>query len=138
MTPIRRYRLAFVVLLVGLEAGCVLSDPAAFLKEPAPPPTAVMVESSADVIILQWDPPVSEIARYLVSYRVHKGTHWVLLGTAPAAPLPEFTIPHADLGNGDFDFSIAAENPAGERSDLHMSLDPTAQPPTGWFLRWIR
>ena len=41
-----------------------------------------------------------------------------------------------NLGDGDFDFAITAENTAGESSNLHISLDPTAQPPSGWFLRW--
>jgi hypothetical protein len=116
----------------------VLYDPTAFLKGTAPAATAVMVESSADQIVLQWDPPASAVTKYIVSFRIHGESNWVPLplGEIPATPLPEFPVLYADLGDGDFDFAIVAENAVGEKSNVHISLDPTAQPPSGWFLRW--
>jgi hypothetical protein len=135
-TKVRLLLLFLFFLLVGFLSGCVLYDPTAFLKGTAPAATAVMVESSADQIVLQWDPPASEVAKYSVSFRIHGDASWVPLGEVPALPAPEFPVLYASLGDGDFDFAITAENTAGEKSNVHMSLDPTAQPPTGWFLRW--
>ncbi len=123
-------------LLVGFLSGCVLYDPTAFLKGKAPTADPQMVESSADPIILAWDPPASEVAKYIVSFRIHGESSWVPLGEVPAVPAPEFAVQYATLGDGDFDFAITAENASGEKSNVHMSLDPTAQPPSGWFLRW--
>jgi hypothetical protein len=134
-TKVHLLLLLICFLLVGLLSGCVLYDPTAFLKG-TPAAKAVMVESSADQIVLQWDPPASEVTKYLVSFRIHGESNWVPLGEVPAVPLPEFPVLYASLGEGDFDFAITAENSTGEKSNLHMSLDPTAQPPTGWYLHW--
>jgi hypothetical protein len=123
-------------LLVGFLSGCVLYDPTAFMKGKAPAANPVMVEASADQIVLQWDPPASEVAKYIVSFRIHGDADWVPLGEIPATPVPEFPVLYASLGDGDFDFAITAENTVGEKSNLHISLDPTAQPSSGWFLRW--
>jgi hypothetical protein len=135
---VRLLLLFLFFLLVGFLSGCVLYDPTAFLKGTAPAATAVMVESSADQIVLQWDPPASAVTKYIVSFRIHGESNWVPLplGEIPASPLPEFPVQYADLGDGDFDFAIVAENAVGEKSNVHISLDPTAQPPSGWFLRW--
>jgi len=141
-TKVHLLLLLLFLLLVGFLSGCVLYDPTAFLKGTAPAANPVpaadpqMVESSADQIVLQWDPPSSEVAKYIVSFRIHGDTNWVPLGEVPATPLPEFPVLYANLGDGDFDFAIVAENAAGEKSNVHISLDPTAQPPTGWYLHW--
>jgi hypothetical protein len=136
-TRLLRFLLLLLVLVVSFLSGCVLYDPAVFQKAATPAAAAVMVTSSADQITLQWDPPASEVAKYIVSFRIHGETNWIpLLPEVPAVPAPEFTVLYAQLGDGDFDFAIAAENSVGERSNLHMSLDPTAQPPTGWYLHW--
>ena len=132
---VRLLLLLFCFLLVGFLSGCVLYDPAAFQRA-APGAKSVMVESSADQIILQWDPPASEVTKYIVSFRIHGQTNWVPLGEIPAVPLPEFPVLYTQLGEGDFDFGIVAENAADEKSTVHISLDPTAQPPTGWYLHW--
>lgn len=132
----KKVRLLLLPLLIlgSLLAGCALYDPTAFLK--APTAKAIAVESSADQIILQWDPPATEVAKYFVSFRIHGQADWVPLGEAPASPSPEFTVQYAVLGDGDFDFAIIAENSVGEQSTVHISLDPTAQPSSGWYLRW--
>ena len=130
-TKVRLLLLLLGFLLVALLSGCVLYDPAAF--QIGTPP--VMVESSADQITLQWDPPASEVTKYIVSYRIHGETDWVPLGETPAVPLPEFPVLYTQLGDGDFDFGIMAENAAGQKSKVHISLDPTAQP-KGWYLHW--
>jgi hypothetical protein len=132
-TKVRQLLLLLGFLLVVLLSGCVLYDPAAFLGGTA---HAEMIESSADQITLQWDPPASDVAKYIVSYRIHGDTDWVPLGETPAVALPEFPVLYTQLGDGDFDFGIVAENAVGAQSNVHISTDPTAQPPTGWYLHW--
>jgi hypothetical protein len=123
------------LILVSFLSGCALYDPTAFLKG-SPAAKAIVVESSADQVTLQWDPPASEVTKYIVSFRIHGETNWVPLGEVPASPAPEFPVQYAVLGDGDFDFAIIAENSVGEQSNVHISTDPTAQPPSGWYLRW--
>ena len=137
-TRVHLLLLLLCFLLVGLLSGCVLYDPTAFLKGTPPAAKAIVVESSADQIILQWDAPASEVSKYLVSFRIHGETDWVQFpnGEIPATPLPEFPVLWTQVGDGDFDFAIVAENSVGEKSNVHISLDPTAQPPTGWYLHW--
>ena len=137
-TKAHLFLLLLCFLLVCVLSGCVLYDPTAFLKGTPPAAKAVVVESSADQIILQWDAPASEVAKYFVSFRIHGETDWVQFpnGEIPATPLPEFPVLWTQVGDGDFDFAIVAENSVGEKSNVHISLDPTAQPPTGWYLHW--
>jgi hypothetical protein len=125
-----------LLVLVSSLAGCVLYDPTAFLKTAGKALVAVPVETSADQITLQWDPPASEVAKYFVSFRIHGDTSWVPLGEVPASPAPEYTVLYAVLGDGDFDFAVVAEDSAAEQSPVHVSTDPTAQPSSGWYLRW--
>ena len=124
------------LILVSMLAGCVLYDPTAFLKPTGKAVVAVPVETSADQVTIQWDAPASEVAKYIVSFRIHGDADWVPLGEAPASPAPEYTVQYAVLGDGDFDFAVIAESSTAEQSVVHMSLDPTAQPSSGWFLRW--
>ena len=135
-TKVHLLLLLLFFLLVGFLSGCVLYDPTAFLKGTTAGAKALTVESSADQIILQWDPPASAVAKYFVSFRIHGDTNWIPLGEVPAVPLLEFPVLYTQLGEGDFDFAIVAENAAAEKSNVHISLDPTAQPPTGWYLHW--
>ena len=106
-TKVRLLMLLLFFLLVGYLSGCVMYDPAAFLKA-APGAKSVMVESSADQIILQWDPPASAVTKYIVSFRIHGDANWIPLGEIPAMPAPEFPVLYTQLGDGDFDFGIVA------------------------------
>jgi hypothetical protein len=133
-TKVYLFLLVSILIFFSFLTGCALYDPTAFLKVPGA--KAVAVESSADQIILQWDPPATDVTRYFVVFRMHGEAGWVPLGDIPASPAPEFPVQYAVLGNGDFDFAIIAQNSAGEQSTLHISLDSTAQPSSGWFLRW--
>jgi hypothetical protein len=135
-TKVRLLLVLCFFLLVSFLSGCVLYDPAAFVKAAPATAKAVMVESSADQITLLWDPPASEVTKYIVNFRIHEEKDWVPLGEVPAVPLPEFTVLYSQLGTGDFDFGVVAVNAANEKSNVHISLDPTAQPPTGWYLHW--
>ena len=65
-----------------------------------------------------------------------KAGSWILLDEIPAGDDPEYTLYHADFGNGDFDFGVTAVGEEEEESDMHSSLDETAQPSCGWYLSW--
>ncbi len=41
-----------------------------------------------------------------------------------------------DIGSGMFDFGVTAKDAEENESSMHMSLQTTAQPDTGWFLVW--
>jgi hypothetical protein len=89
-------------------------------------------------ITLAWDPPPSEISTYKIFYRLHESGSWILFDGIPAEDNPEYTLYHADFGNGDFDFGVVAVDGETAESSIHSSLDPTAQPHNGWYLSWVR
>ena len=87
MTPIRRYRLAFVVLLVGLEAGLRALRSHRIHERQGSDRRSRDGRGERDQIVLQWDPPASEVAKYIVSFRIHGDADWVPLGEIPAIPV---------------------------------------------------
>lgn len=103
-----------------------------------PPVDNRAINTSAEQIILQWDPPTDAIARYDVYFRTHGTVDWTLLGQAQAVAQPEYTVLYSLLGNGSFDFAVASVNAEDYRSTFHTSLDPNAMPSTGWYISWQR
>ncbi len=87
-------------------------------------------------VTLAWDSPPSEISTYKIFYRAHESGSWILFDEIPADDDPEYTLYHADFGNGDFDFGVIAVDEEAEESSMHTSLDDTAQPECGWYLAW--
>ena len=89
-------------------------------------------------VTLAWSPPPSGVDTYQLLIRVHGTPDWYVLADAIAAAAePEYTVLHSDpaVGNGDFDFGVIAVKDA-ESSLMHISLDVTAQPDSGWYLSW--
>lgn len=130
--------------VIAVLAGCAFPNFGSILTggspddNPAAPPEAQVITTSADRIILEWDPSTSEIARYDVYYRAHGSKPWILLGQAEAITTPEYTVLHSVLGNGSFDFAVTAVSVDGDASEYHSTLDQTAQPAVGWYLAWQR
>jgi hypothetical protein len=96
-------------------------------------------------ITLEWDPPplhfsYSDLAvnRYSVFYRSHGAQSWEFVGSVPASENPSIVLHHSDFGNGCYEFAVQAYSDIGGGSPLHTSLDATAQPFGGWFLKWER
>ena len=141
-----RAPLASLIILLALLSinGCPLYNPAAFIKNE--PTTGGQlqagpndVQSTAAQATLQWDSPPSgplQVVSYIVSYRVHGTSNWKMLATVPASSQPEYTVLRSAVGNGSFDFAVAAVDSTGASSPLHTSLDPTADPASGWYLTW--
>lgn len=92
---------------------------------------------SGEQLTLAWDPPPSAVVSYRLSYRIHGTSAWSLLAEIAAAASPEYTIDHAELGDGEFDFGVVAVAEDEAQSAMHTSLDRTAQPECGWYLRWV-
>jgi hypothetical protein len=135
---VRSAALLAVVVILSLLTACQLPDFGAFLKDPIKAPTLEPLTSSAAQITLEWDAPPEAVTSYDVYSRSHGASLWQVLGSVSAVPQPEYTILHSALGNGEYDFAVVAVNDQGDRSDYHTSLDPTAQPDTGWYLEWYR
>ncbi len=127
-----------VVPLAATLSGCVLPDYAAFLKTNGQTTGSdeKMITTSADPIVLQWDPPTTPVANYGVYFRIHGSTEWTKLAEVPADPQPSYSVSKATLGVGEFDFAVDAIDAAGDQSALHTSLDATADPTTGWYIQW--
>ena len=89
-------------------------------------------------VTLAWSPPPSEVDGYKLLIRVHGTEDWYVLADAIAAAAdPQHTVLHSDpaVGDGDFDFGVVAVK-GEESSVMHISLDVTAQPDSGWYLSW--
>ena len=98
---------------------------------------AEKVLCTTEEVTLAWDPPPSDIASYKIFYRTHESGSWILFDETPADDDPEYTLYHGDFGNGDYDFGVVAVDAETAESDMHTSLDDTAQPASGWFLSWM-
>lgn len=101
------------------------------------------ISVSAERITLAWDPPPGRHpvpAMAIGSYRIYVAAHnsgaWRWLGEAPASEHPQYSVEHDDVGDGFFDFAVSAVNQLGQESDRHSSLDFTASPVGGWYIRW--
>jgi hypothetical protein len=123
--------LIILVALTGLISGCVLPDYRAFLKNEG---SEIVI--TADKVVLQWNPPADPVAKYEVFYRAHGTSNWTKIGEVAAAPQPVYTVQQATVGSGQFDFAVVATNASGDNSEMHTSLDPTANPNTGWYVSW--
>ena len=117
-------------------SACTLYNPAAFVQHKSDPDNIL---SAATQVTLQWDPPASgasQVVSYTVSYRIHGTSTWTTLATVPASSQPSYTVLHSAVGNGTFDFAVVAVGSTGATSPIHTSLDPTADPTSGWYLTW--
>jgi hypothetical protein len=136
---IRFAALLVVVVILSLLTACQLPDFGAFLKQPIlQQPKEEGITTDAEQITLAWDAPPEAVSSYDVYCRSHGTSSWQVMGSVSAVPQPEYTVLHSTLGNGEYDFAVIAVNDQGDRSDYHTSLDPTAQPDTGWYLVWYR
>ena len=95
------------------------------------------ISSTAASITLAWDPPPSPVQTYKLFFRIHDTSTWFSLPPdVTAGPSPEFTVQHDAVKSGIFDFGVKAVNAEAAESNMHTSVETTAQPDTGWYLVW--
>lgn len=104
-------------------------------------PTGSAIVVTGAEFVLAWDAgsstsPDDPLVGYTLYYR-SRGTHeWSLLGTTTATQR-SFTVGTAQLAYGEYDFAVTSRSASGGESDLHTSLESTARPEYGWYLRWM-
>jgi hypothetical protein len=78
---------------------------------------------------------------YRVYYRTHSwggGAPWKVLRELPAGiGTTKLKITKDNLGYGLYDFGVTALDVSGAESEIHTSLDMTADPICGWYISWI-
>ena len=94
------------------------------------------LSSNENQVTFAWDAPSGNVQKYRFYYREHGTQQWILLEEFPATSNPEINISHSDLHNGVYDLAVTAVDNMGRESSKHSSLDPSASPDTGWYLRW--
>ena len=62
---------------------------------------------------------------------------WRPVAEVPAGPDPRCTLLHEQVGNGLWEFAVQAVGADESASELHTSLDHTADPVTGWRVLWV-
>ncbi len=134
LLPLARALVA-AALLGPFLGGCLMYMADEFVPTKETGEHAVAEPTAASQITLAWDPPAGAIEKYRVYFRIHGTADWVQLAEIPAAPAPEYTVLHSALGSGEFDFGVVAVQ-SGNQSSLHSSLDATANPTAGWYLKW--
>ncbi len=116
-------------------SGCLMYMADEFVPAQEAAQHAVAEQSSAPQITLAWDASAGPVQKYRVYFRIHGTTDWVQLAEIGAGPAPSYTVLHTTLGSGEFDFGVTAVYDSN-LSSMHSSLDATASPTTGWYLKW--
>jgi hypothetical protein len=117
------------IVLVSILPGASCKLPLSSIEEP----DRYLVTQPE--ITLAWDPSPGEVVSYRLYYRNHGAEEWAFIAELPTSDSPECTVAHSNIGDGDFDFGVAAVNAAAIESPMHSSLDATAYP-VSWYLHW--
>lgn len=113
----------------------------------APHNDPIEISIVGDAFTLTWDPPVGTHAsslRHVESYELFHQEYpgpffqsWQQLSSVPAADSLEFRVTNEQLTPGTYVFAVRAVYADGSASSYHSSTESAADPPTGWYLRWI-
>ncbi len=98
--------------------------------------SAEEISYSETSMTLEWDYDSDSSVDYFNLYhKTHDSTVWLLLDSTENS-IAEFSVEYSVLGSGSWDFGVAAVDFDGSESEIHSSLDTTADPDTGWYLTW--
>ncbi|MFP4522820.1 MAG: fibronectin type III domain-containing protein [Fibrobacterota bacterium] len=88
---------------------------------------------------IAWDPPDDEerLAGYRIYYSPVEEGDWLLIQQLDDPETTEYTIQNGTLPYGIFVFAVSSLSEDGVESEKHTSLDKTAIPKTGWFVKWL-
>jgi len=107
---------------------------------PLPEPEIVVIKSSS--FTLQWDNPEYVTPdSFNLYYKQHGTTVWKPLGNT-VTNITEFLINYSALDGGIFyDFGVSAvyinDDSTISESTIHSSLDRSAVPKSGWYIKWV-
>jgi hypothetical protein len=96
------------------------------------------IEITEEEFTIAWDSDYQDgfPDEYRMYYR-HRGEEsWVLLSSVPYGSDPSFLVSRDILAYGTYEFAVSSVE-AGNESDLHTSMDDTADPGTGWYVDWM-
>lgn len=105
------------------------------------PETVDSVLVQAETLTLHWtEPEPGSHAGLALGYRVYyreRGTAaWIMLDEIPYTPNPMIDVSSSLLPYGKYEFGVTIFSSSDAESALHTSLDPTADPSTGWYVDW--
>lgn len=96
----------------------------------------VPIRVSGASFVLAWDPAPQQVSTYNVYYRSRGAGQWRVLSDVAAGTSPSYRVTTGELSHGSYEFAVRAIGASGEEAGFHTSLDDTAEPGTGWYLRW--
>lgn len=93
---------------------------------------------TSDRLTFGWDQPAGEIESYKVYYLPIADLHapWKFLCAVPATDGPQCVITESVVGSGAVAIAVSAVYANGLESAKSSSLDASASPPDGWYIRW--
>ncbi len=80
---------------------------------------------------------VNKAAKYKIYYRIHGNNSWTFLDEIISENNLEYTITDKALDYGIYDLGVSSVNIKDAESEIHSSLDLTADPFSGWYINWI-
>lgn len=134
MSKKRVFRTIIACGFIFYFTGCALPNLSRFSVEES---DIKEIFRSAFLVTLNWShEDISTVDTFNVYYKAQGESTWILLDTVPAA-LPLLEISNTDVGDGSWVFGVSAVDALGNESEIHSSLEATADPNTGWYLLWV-
>ncbi|MBN2656306.1 MAG: hypothetical protein JXR86_04540 [Spirochaetales bacterium] len=87
-------------------------------------------------ITLEWESYSDSDVSYNLYFKIHGSPLWRSLDTVYNGT-PRFSLSISRIGEGSWDFGVSAVDSEGYESEIHSSLDYSADPAAGWYLTWM-
>jgi hypothetical protein len=128
--------LGVLIVFITLFSSCDIMLPWTNVHNPGTenPADPRLIDVQRETFTLAWD-PIQSADAYKLYYRNHGESAWIELDEISAVSGPEFAINTGILSYGTYEFAVSTVID-GVESDLHTSLDETADPSSGWFINW--
>jgi hypothetical protein len=125
-----KFKLSVIFLISIIIFSCDFNN---YTSNPPPSSQYQCIAVNKDSFLLRWDYS-GEYDAFQVYYRSHSSNIWFKLKETNTKQL---VINNSLLNYGVYDFAVSAIL-NGEESELHSSLEKTAIPSTGWYVRWAK
>ena len=94
------------------------------------------IDIDLEEFAIGWDPPGDYDPDTYVVYARERGEYsWSEIAAIDAEHSPSFTVSGETLDPGTWELAVSAVAD-GSESELHTSMSDTADPETGWYVRW--